>query len=81
MLSDIHAQQMDARAVRRNSSTIDNVAYLERPFHDGRECSLEQQVWGPLLAHNELSNPAVGQVIDKISTSPAFRDRFKAASQ
>ena len=57
---------IEGRTVRRNSPTIYNVAYLDRLFHDGRERTLEQQIWGPLLAHNEMGNPAVGQVIEQI---------------
>jgi cytochrome c peroxidase len=70
---------IEGRTVRRNSPTIYNVAYLERLFHDGRESMLEQQIWGPLLAHNEMGNPAVGQVIDQIRAIPAYRERFEKA--
>ena len=45
------------RSVRRNAPTVYNVAYATRIFHDGRESTLEQQVWGPLLAGNEMGNP------------------------
>jgi len=67
---------IEGRTVRRNSPTIYNVAYLERLFQDGRESTLEQQIWGPLLAHNEMGNPSVGQVIGKIRAIPGYRARF-----
>ncbi len=70
---------IEGRTVRRNSPTIYNVAYLERLFHDGRETSLEQQIWGPLLAHNEMGNPSVGRVIEQIKAIPEYRQRFEAA--
>ena len=70
---------IEGRTVRRNSPTIYNVAYLERLFHDGRESTLEQQVWGPLLAHNEMGNPSVGRVIEQISSIPQYREMFARA--
>lgn len=70
---------IEGRSVRRNAPTIYNVAYLERLFHDGRETTLEQQVWGPLLAHNEMGNPSVGRVVAQISMLPEYRDMFVQA--
>jgi cytochrome c peroxidase len=70
---------IEGRTVRRNSPTIYNVAYLGRLFHDGRESTLEQQIWGPLLAHNEMGNPSVGQVIEQIRDIPEYRERFEIA--
>jgi len=70
---------IEGRTVRRNSPTIYNVAYLERLFHDGRETTLEQQVWGPLLAHNEMGNPSVGRVIDQISAVTQYPEMFAHA--
>jgi cytochrome c peroxidase len=70
---------IEGRTVRRNSPTIYNVAYLDRLFHDGRERTLEQQIWGPLLAPNEMGNPAVGQVIEQIRAIPGYRTRFENA--
>jgi len=70
---------IEGRTVRRNSPTIYNVAYLERLFQDGRENTLEQQIWGPLLAHNEMGNPSVGQVVDQVRAIPEYRTRFEGA--
>ena len=70
---------IEGRTVRRNSPTIYNVAYLERLFLDGRETSLEQQIWGPLLAHNEMGNPSVGQVLETIRSNAEYNERFKSA--
>ena len=69
----------EGRSVRRNSSTIYNTAYFTRLFHDGREESLEQQVWGPFLAPNEMANPSVGAVISKIRRMPDYAGLFEAA--
>jgi len=70
---------IEGRTVRRNSPTIYNVAYLERLFQDGRETSLEQQIWGPLLARNEMGNPSVGRVIEQIRAIPEYPPRFEQA--
>jgi cytochrome c peroxidase len=70
---------IEGRSVRRNSPTIYNVAYLERLFHDGRETTLEQQIWGPLLARNEMGNPSVGQVIERVRSIPEYQERFARA--
>lgn len=70
---------IEGRSVRRNSPTLYNVGYAEVLFHDGREYSLEQQVWGPLLARNEMGNPSVGYVIRKISGLSDYGGLFEAA--
>jgi cytochrome c peroxidase len=70
---------IEGRTVRRNAPTVLDSAYLERLFHDGRETSLEQQVWGPLLARNEMGNPSVGALLERIRALPDYRGRFEAA--
>jgi len=70
---------VEGRSVRRNSPTLYNVAYAKHLFHDSRETSLEQQVWGPLLAHNEMANPSVGYVVDKIQQTAGYNVLFKSA--
>jgi len=70
---------IEGRTVRRNAPTLYNVAYAQRLFHDGRENTLEQQVWGPLLAHSEMANPSVGAVVDKISNSADYDTLFEKA--
>lgn len=70
---------IEGRSVRRNSPSLYNVGYAQLLFHDGRENSLEQQVWGPLLAHNEMGNPSIGYVVDKIKASTDYRGRFENA--
>jgi len=69
---------IEGRTVRRNAPTLFNVAYAERLFHDGREHTLEQQVWGPLLAHNEMGNPSVGALLEKIGRLSDYAGRFEA---
>jgi len=70
---------IEGRSVRRNAPTIYNTAYAELLFHDGRESRLEQQVWGPLLLANEMGNPSVGFVLDRVHVLPDYRGLFEAA--
>ena len=70
---------VEGRTVRRNSPTLYNVAYYDSLFHDGRETTLENQVWGPLLAHNEMANPSIGFVIEKIKQNLEYAELFKQA--
>lgn len=70
---------IEGRAVRRNAPTIYNIAYLPSLFHDGREHRLEYQVWQPLLAHNEMGNPSIGLVVEKIQRLPDYQGMFERA--
>lgn len=70
---------IEGRTVKRNAPTLLNVAFLNMLFHDGRENRLEQQVWGPLLAHNEMANPSIGYVLDNLKRWPEYRGRFNEA--
>ncbi|MBW2240613.1 MAG: SCO family protein [Deltaproteobacteria bacterium] len=70
---------IEGRTVRRNAPTIYNVAYAKRLFHDGREDRLEQQIWGPLLAANEMGNPSVGNLVQRIGGLEDYEGLFQAA--
>jgi cytochrome c peroxidase len=70
---------IEGQTVRRNAPTIYNAAFAEMLFHDGRESRLEQQIWGPLLASNEMGNPAVGYVLDTIRSLSDYRSLFEGA--
>lgn len=67
------------RSVKRNSPTMLNVAYLSRLFHDGREFTLEQLTWSPILAHNEMANPSMGYVIHKVNSIDDYAEKFEQA--
>lgn len=69
----------EGRTVRRNSPTIYNTAYYTALFNDSRETTLEQQVWGPLLATNEMANPSIGFVIEKIKSLSDYNHLFEKA--
>lgn len=70
---------IEGRTVRRNAPTLYNTAYLRRLFHDGREYSLEHQVWTPLLANNMMGNRSFAVVINKIRRLPDYDGLFAAA--
>jgi cytochrome c peroxidase len=70
---------MEGRSVRRNAPTVLNAGFQERLFHDGREVSLEDQVWGPLLATNEMGNPSIGFVVERIRALRDYTGLFEAA--
>lgn len=70
---------IEGRTVRRNAPTIYNVAYFANIFHDGRETLLEYQIWQPMLAANEMANPSIGFVAEKIRRLPDYKGLFEAA--
>jgi cytochrome c peroxidase len=70
---------IEGRSVRRNSPTIYNVGYQARLFHDGRETRLEHQVWGPLLARNEMGNASIGSVVERVRRLDDYASRFERA--
>ena len=69
----------EGRSVPRNAPTVVNVAFLSRLFHDARENNLEDQVWGPLLAHNEMANPSPGYILNKLKSIPDYEGLFEIA--
>ena len=70
---------IEGRSVRRNAPTVLNVAWQQRLFHDGREATLEDQIWGPLLAANEMGNPSIGYVIERIRSLDDYQGLFETA--
>jgi cytochrome c peroxidase len=68
---------IEGRSNRRNSPTIFNVGYLKLLFHDGREYSLENQVIGPMVTFNEMGNPSIGHVIEKIRNFKDYDGMFE----
>jgi len=70
---------VEGRSLRRNAPTLLNVAYQQTLFHDGRDTSLETQIIGPLVAHNEMANPSIGYVIARIAALPDYAEPFEAA--
>lgn len=67
---------IEGRTVGRNAPTLYNIGYAHALFHDSREDTLEQQVWSPLLAHNEMANSSIGTVINTINHSDNYKELF-----
>lgn len=70
---------LEGRTVRRNAPALYNTAYRPRLFHDGREDSLEAQIWSPLLANNEMGNPDRSAVLERVARLDDYAERFAAA--
>ena len=70
---------IEGRDVKRNAPALYNVVYRSALFHDGRESSLVQQVWSPLLAENEMGNASQADVVARIAAAEDYREPFGAA--
>jgi cytochrome c peroxidase len=70
---------LEGRSVRRNAPTVLNAVYQPLLFHDGREISLQTQIWAPLLAANEMANVSAGDVIRRLRTLDDYAERFADA--
>ncbi len=70
---------IEGRFVKRNAPALYNVGYRQLLFHDGREHSLENQIWQPLLRVNEMANPSIGFVLNTIRAAEDYRGLFEAA--
>jgi cytochrome c peroxidase len=69
----------EGRPIRRNAPTLFNTAYSRRLFHDSRETSLENQIWSPLTARNEMAMPSIGFVLEKIRHLSDYSNLFEQA--
>lgn len=70
---------IEGRVNRRNAPTLYNTAYLSKLFLDGRETSLENQVWEPLVNHRKMGMTSIGQVIEKLRGLPDYNGLFEDA--
>jgi len=61
----------------RNAPTILNTAYQRTMFHDGRETTLENQVYGPFLSKLEMGNPSIGWIIQTINGNEDYWGKFE----
>ena len=64
------------KGVRRNVPSLYNVAFAKALFLDGREQSLEAQIWSPLLANNEMANESREAVLAKLASNDFYSKRF-----
>jgi cytochrome c peroxidase len=69
----------DGTALRRNASTLLNVAFATLLMHDGAAPSLEAQVLTPLLDANEMANSSFEDLERRLAAIPDYRDEFQSA--
>ena len=70
---------MEGRSLRRNAPSLYNVAFKKFLFHDGRETDLAAQVWGPLLAADEMGNAGIGPLVARLRADAEYGPLFEAA--
>jgi cytochrome c peroxidase len=70
---------MEGRSLRRNAPSLYNVVFKKYLFHDGRETDLAAQVWGPLLAPDEMGNTGIGPLLTRLREAADYRAAFDAA--
>lgn len=70
---------MEGQSLRRRAPSLYNVAYQTSLFRDGRETSLETQVWGPILSSEEMAAPSAGWELAKIQSLSGYSASFDAA--
>ncbi len=70
---------VEGRKNRRNAPTLYNSAYLTRLFHDGRETSLENQVWDQFTGRNQMAMTSIGQLIEKVRGIEDYQGLFEKA--
>jgi len=68
---------IEGRSVKRNSPTLLNVAYRKVLFFDGREFSLENQIWSPLLSQREMANLSIGIVLNRLQQLDDYETTFR----
>lgn len=70
---------IEGKSLRRNAPTLLNVAWQALLFHDGREFSLATQAWMPLLHADEMANPSIGHVLQRVRSLPDYAGQFERA--
>jgi cytochrome c peroxidase len=70
---------MEGRSLRRNAPSLYNVAFKKFLFHDGRETDLAAQVWGPLLAADEMGNAGIGPLVARLRADADYGPLFEAS--
>lgn len=68
---------MEGLTLRRNAPSLLNAVYQRTLFHDGHESRLDLQVWLPLLAADEMANPSMGYVLERIGGLDDYKTQFE----
>ncbi len=67
------------KSLRRNAPSLLDVAWRTALFHDGRESSLVEQAWQPILHPDEMGNRSVDDVLARIRSFDDYAGRFERA--
>ena len=70
---------IEGKSLRRNAPSLLNVAWQASLFHDGRESSLSTQAWMPLLHPDEMANPSIGHLLQRIRGMADYDGQFERA--
>ena len=70
---------IEGKSLRRNAPSLLNVAWQSTLFHDGRESSLSTQAWMPLLHPDEMANPSIGNVLQRVRSMADYDGQFERA--
>ena len=68
---------IEGKSLKRNAPSLLNVAWQSTLFHDGREFSLSTQAWMPLLHPDEMANPSIGHVLQRLRGMADYDGQFE----
>ena len=68
---------IEGKSLKRNAPSLLNVAWQTQLFHDGRESALSTQAWMPLLHADEMANPSIGFVLQRLLDLPDYAQLFQ----
>ena len=68
---------IEGRSLKRNAPSLLNVAWQSTLFHDGRESSLSTQAWMPLLHPDEMANPSIGHLLQRLQGMADYDGQFE----
>lgn len=70
---------IEGKSLKRNAPSLLNVAWQHPLFHDGRESSLVTQAWAPFLNPEEMGNPSISHVLDRLRSLRDYDGLFQQA--
>lgn len=70
---------IEGKSLRRNAPSLLNVAWQPALFHDGRDSTLSTQAWMPLLHPDEMANPSISHVLQRIRGLDDYGGQFERA--
>lgn len=72
------SEGIDGNFMRRNTMPLFNLAWYPALFWDGKAASIEEQVFHPVRAHDEM-NLNWTKAVQRIQSSQFYRPKFQAA--